>query len=68
MEDLTSKITEVIPVIISILVAAQAVISYVLPPEKAEKFNWIGKVLNILSRTKTGLSPKAGNEKVPSSN
>lgn len=42
--------------ILSLLVLVQAVISFVLPPEKAEKYNYIGKALDYLVNTKKGLS------------
>lgn len=42
--------------IISLLVLLQALISFVLPPEKAEKYNYIGKALDYLVNTKKGLS------------
>ena len=50
------KIEELITVITTVLVAVQMVINYLLPPEKAEKFNIIGKVLSFLAKTKAGLS------------
>lgn len=52
------NVNEFISVVIVVLGALQTVIVYVLPPEKAEKFNIIGKVLDFLVKTKTGLSPK----------
>ena len=52
------NVNEFISVFIVVLGALQTVIVYVLPPEKAEKFNIIGKVLDFLVKTKTGLSPK----------
>jgi hypothetical protein len=52
------NISEIISVLVAVLVAIQAVVNYVLPPEKAVKYNWIGKVLEFLSKTKSGLSPK----------
>lgn len=42
--------------ILSLLVLLQALISFVLPPEKAEKYNYIGKALDYLVNTKKGLS------------
>ncbi len=52
------NVNEFISVFIVVLGALQTVIVYVLPSEKAEKFNIIGKVLDFLVKTKTGLSPK----------
>ena len=58
MEDLILKVNEFIAVAIVVLGAVQTVIVYVLPPEKAEKWNKVGKVLDFLVKTKSGLSPK----------
>lgn len=38
------------------LVLVQAIVSFILPPEKAEKYNYIGKALDYLVNTKKGLS------------
>ena len=46
---------------ITILLAVQAVVNYFLPPEKAAKFNFIGTLLDVLSRTKGGVSPQVSN-------
>ena len=46
---------------ITVLLAVQAVVNYFLPPEKAAKFNYIGTLLNVLSRTKGGFSPQVSN-------
>jgi hypothetical protein len=58
MEDLIFKVDELITVVIVILGAVQTIIVYILPPEKAEKFNKVGKFLDFLVKTKSGLSPK----------
>lgn len=65
MEDLVFKIDEFLAVLGTVLVAIQAVINYLLPPEKANKFNVIGKVLEFLAKTRSGLSSKIddGNSK-----
>jgi hypothetical protein len=52
------NVNEFISVVIVVLGAFQTVIVYLLPPEKAEKFNIVGKVLDFLVKTKSGLSPK----------
>ena len=46
---------------ITILLAVQAAVNYFLPPEKATKFNFIGKFLNVLSKTKSGISSQDSN-------
>ena len=56
MEDLAFKVDEFITVVMAVLVGLQAVVNYVLPPEKAIKYNVIGKVLDFLAKTKAGLS------------
>lgn len=43
-------------ILISVLVIIQALVNFVLPPEKADKYNYIGKALDYLVNTKKGLS------------
>jgi len=62
MEDLILKANEFMAVAIVVLGAVQAVIVYVLQPEKAEKFNVVGKVLEFLVKTKGGLSARIDNK------
>lgn len=62
MEDLILKVNDFVAVAIVVLGAVQTVIVYVLPPEKAEKFNFIGKALEILVKTKGGLSARTDNK------
>jgi hypothetical protein len=50
------NLNEFITVAISVLLGVQAVVNYILPPEKAVKFNIVGKVLDFLVKTKAGLS------------
>jgi len=50
------NVNEFVTVVISVLLGIQALVNYVLPPEKASKFNIIGKVLDFLVKTKAGLS------------
>lgn len=57
MLDLT-QLENFVTVVTTVLVAVQAVVNYVLPPEKASKFNVVGNVLNFLVKTKAGLSTK----------
>ena len=52
------NVNEFVTVAITVLLGVQALVNYILPPEKAEKFNIIGKVLDFLTKTKAGLSPK----------
>lgn len=65
MEDLLLKVDSFVAVLVSVLVAIQAVVNYVLPPEKALKFNFIGKILEFLAKTRSGISVKIddGNSK-----
>lgn len=42
--------------LLCVLVLVQAIVNFVLPPEKAEKYNYIGKALDYLVNTKKGLS------------
>lgn len=65
MEDLLLKVDSFIVVLVAILVAVQAVVNYILPAEKAVKFNVIGKVLDFLAKTRSGISAKIddGNSK-----
>ena len=62
MEALMVNIEGLIAVTIAVLVAVQAVLNFVLVPEKAEKYNFIGKFLDILVRTKEGLSTQKEND------
>jgi hypothetical protein len=64
MENLLGNIEELIGVLIAVLVAVQAIIVYIMPPEKAEKWNWVGKVLGALVKTKAGISPRRDDGKV----
>ncbi len=50
------NVNEFVTVSISVLLGVQALVNYILPPEKAQKFNIIGKVLDFLTKTKAGLS------------
>lgn len=42
--------------LLCVLILVQAIVNFVLPPEKAEKYNYIGKALDYLVNTKKGLS------------
>lgn len=55
MEHTLSILTEISNILISVLVLVQVVVNYFLPPEKAEKYNYIGKVLDFLAKTKKGV-------------
>ena len=50
------NVNEFVTVSITVLLGVQALVNYVLPPEKAQKFNVIGKILDFLTKTKAGLS------------
>ena len=50
------NINEFVTVSTTVLLGVQALVNYILPPEKAQKFNVIGKVLDFLTKTKAGLS------------
>ena len=56
------NIYELITMVVTVLTAIQVVINYFLSPEKAAKFNYIGKLLEALTKTKAGLSPKVEKE------
>lgn len=55
MDNTLAILSEVSNILLSLLVLAQMVINYVLPPEKAEKYNYIGKILDFLAKTKKGI-------------
>lgn len=55
MDNTLAILSEVSNILLSLLVLAQMVINYVLPPEKAEKYNYIGKILDFLAKTKKGM-------------
>lgn len=48
-------------ILVATLVLLQTVINFWLPPEKAEKFNYIGKTLDFLAKTKGGMSLRTDN-------
>jgi hypothetical protein len=50
------NINEFVTVSTTVLLGVQALVNYILPPEKAQKFNVIGKILDFLTKTKAGLS------------
>lgn len=56
MEDIISRVNDFLAVAIVVLGAVQTVVVYILPPDKAIKFNIVGKILDFLVRTKSGLS------------
>lgn len=56
--DILSNIDQLIGMLVAILVAVEAVVTFFLSPEKAEKFAVIGKVLDFLRKTKSGFSTK----------
>lgn len=58
MNDLMFKIDEFLAISIIVIGAVQSLIVYVLPPAKAVKYNYVGKVLNLLVKTKAGLGFK----------
>lgn len=48
-------------ILVATLVLLQTLINFWLPPEKAEKFNYIGKTLDFLAKTKGGWSLRIEN-------
>lgn len=58
MENMLAILSEVSNILITLLVLIQVVVNYLLPPEKAEKYNYIGKVLDFLAKTKQGIGVK----------
>lgn len=58
MEDLIYKVDDFIAMLIAVLLGLQALVNYFLSPEKAKRFNFIGKALELLSKTKAGLSAR----------
>lgn len=61
----------VVSILVATLVLLQTIVNFVLPPEKAERFNYIGKTLDFLAKTKGGLSIRSvdgnnGNDNKPS--
>lgn len=48
-------------ILVATLVLLQTVLNFWLPPEKAEKFNFIGKTLDFLAKTKGGMSLRTDN-------
>lgn len=51
----------VVSILVATLVLLQTVVNFVLPPEKAERFNYIGKTLDFLAKTRGGLSLRSEN-------
>lgn len=51
----------VVSILVATLVLLQTIVNFVLPPEKAERFNYIGKTLDFLAKTKGGLSIRSVN-------
>lgn len=62
MEDIVTKVLEFNDMLIGLFVGIQAVVLYFLPPEKAVKFNFLGKILDLLIQTKAGLSNKKADD------
>jgi len=58
MIDILQNLDHIITLIITLLVALESIIVYILPSEKAVKFAFIGNLLNFLKSTKAGLSNK----------
>lgn len=56
-----SYLDSVFGILVATLVIIQTVLNFLLPPEKAEKFNFIGKTLDFLARTKGGMTLRTDN-------
>lgn len=56
MIELLTYIDSIFSLLVAVLVLLQTIINFWLPPEKAEKFNYIGKTLDFLAKTKGGMS------------
>lgn len=55
-------------ILVATLVLLQTLINFWLPPEKAEKFNYIGKTLDFLAKTKGGMSLRIENGNISKCN
>lgn len=56
-----SYLDSIFGILVATLVLLQTVLNFWLPPEKAEKFNFIGKTLDFLAKTKGGMSLRTDN-------
>lgn len=56
MLDMLSYLDSVFSILVATLVILQTVINFLLPPERAEKYNYIGRTLEFLAKTKSGMS------------
>lgn len=48
-------------ILVATIVLLQTIINFWLPPDKAEKFNYLGKTLEFLAKTKGGMSLRIDN-------
>lgn len=61
MLDALAYLDSIFGILVATLVLLQTVLNFWLPPEKAEKFNFIGKTLDFLAKTKGGMSLRTDN-------
>lgn len=61
MLNMLAYLDSIFSILVATLVLLQTVINFWLPPEKAEKFNYIGKTLDFLAKTKGGMSLRIEN-------
>lgn len=61
MLNMLAYLDSIFSILVATLVLFQTVINFWLPPEKAEKFNYIGKTLDFLAKTKGGMSLRIEN-------
>lgn len=61
MLSILAYLDSIFSILVATLVLLQTVINFWLPPEKAEKFNYIGKTLDFLAKTKGGMSLRTDN-------
>lgn len=61
MLDALAYLDSIFGILVATLVLLQTVLNFWLPPEKAEKFNFIGKTLDFLAKTKGGMSLRIDN-------
>lgn len=56
--ELLDNLDNFVTMLIAVFVALEAIIGFFLSAEKAEKFSFVGKILNFLKNTKAGFSVK----------
>lgn len=61
MLSILSYLDSIFGILVATLVLLQTVLNFWLPPEKAERFNFIGKTLDFLAKTKGGMSLRTDN-------